>query len=174
MSRQSFATSSRADLARQQWQHECPELDASVMALFGRLIEANEMLNRLHLDPLDKAHDLRRGEFDVLATLRRSGEPYALSPTELYRSMMVSSGGMTNRLDRLEKAGLVRRRRNREDRRAIIVELSEMGLKKIDHILQDHVRGQEKLLELLDKKERESLENLLAALINSMSHQEQP
>lgn len=70
MSRQSFATSSRADLARQQWQHECPELDASVMALFGRLIEANEMLNRLHLDPLDKAHDLRRGEFDVLATLR--------------------------------------------------------------------------------------------------------
>lgn len=88
--------------------------------------------------------------------------------------MMVSSGGMTNRLDRLEKAGLVRRRRNREDRRAIIVELSEMGLKKIDHILQDHVRGQEKLLELLDKKERESLENLLAALINSMSHQEQP
>ncbi|ODP96450.1 hypothetical protein BGL48_02930 [Salinivibrio sp. SS3] len=170
MSRHNFTTTSRADSARQQWQHECPELDASVMALFGRLIEANEMLSRLHLDLLD----LRRGEFDVLATLRRSGEPYALSPTELYRSMMVSSGGMTNRLDRLEKAGLVQRRRNREDRRAIIVELTEMGIKKIDHILQDHVRGQEKILELLDNKERESLDNLLAGLINSMSHQEEP
>lgn len=172
MSRQNDNPSSRADLAHQQWRQECPELDASVMTLFGRLIEATEMLNRIHLDPQNKAHGLRRGEFDVLATLRRAGKPYALSPTELYRAMMVSSGGMTNRLDRLEKSGLVRRRRSHEDRRAVIVELTNEGLEQIDAILPEHLVGQEKLLESLDSGQREALDGLLASLIESMSRQE--
>lgn len=172
MSRQNCQSRSRADLALQQWQRECPEFDVSVMSLFGRLAEAAEMLNRLHLVPLNKTHGLQRGEFDVLATLRRSGEPYALSPTELYRSMMISSGGMTNRLDRLEKTGLVQRRRSHEDRRAVIVELTDEGLSKIDAMLTEHLAGQEKLLTSLGGEQREALDGLLATLIESMSKQE--
>lgn len=172
MSRQNPRSSSRADLALQQWQREYPECDASAMSLFGRLAEATEMLNRLHLVPLNKAHGLQRGEFDVLATLRRSGKPYALSPTELYRSMMISSGGMTNRIDRLEKAGWIRRRRSSEDRRAVIVELTDQGLDKIDDMLTEHLAGQDKLLDFLDTGQREALDELLAKLIESMSEQE--
>lgn len=172
MSRQNGGAPSRADIALQQWQRECPEFDASVMSLFGRLVEASEMFNRLHIAPLNKEHSLQRGEFDVLATLRRSGKPYALSPTELYRSLMVSSGGMTNRLDRLEKSGLVRRLRSSEDRRAIIVELTNKGLEKIDSVLVGHLSGQEKLLGNLDSSQREALDKLLAILIESMSEQE--
>lgn len=172
MSRQNNPRISRADLALQQWRRECPELDASVMSLFGRLVQASEMLNTLHLMPLNKAHGLQRGEFDVLATLRRSGTPYALSPTELYRSMMISSGGMTNRLDRLEKAGLVQRKRSHVDRRAVIVELTEEGLSKIDTMLTEHLSGQEQLLELLDSEKREALDGLLTMLIESMSKHE--
>lgn len=171
MSRQNGQLTSRADLARQQWQHECPELDASAMSLFGRLAEASEMVNRLHLAPLNKEHELQRGEFDVLATLRRSGKPYALSPTKLYRSMMISSGGMTNRLDRLEKAGLVRRRPSSDDRRAVIVELTDSGFSKIDTMLKDHLSGQEKLLKCMDSEQREAIDGLLAKLIESMSEQ---
>lgn len=156
----------------QQWRRECPEFDASVMSLFGRLVEASEMFDKLHLAPLNKMYSLQRGEFDVLATLRRSGKPYTLSPTELYRSLMVSSGGMTNRLDRLEKSGLVRRRRSREDRRAIIVELTNEGLKKIDVMLKEHLSGQEKLLEKLGSEQRKAMNGLLATLIESMSEQE--
>ena len=69
-------------------------------------------------------HGLDTGEFDVLATLRRAGEPYALRPTELYRSLMISSGGLTARLDRLEGAGLIRRRAAGDDARSVIVELT--------------------------------------------------
>lgn len=172
MSRQNPEPLPRAELALQQWQRECPELDASIMSLFGRLIEASETLNRLHLMPLNKTHGLRPGEFDVLATLRRSGEPYALSPTELYRAMMISSGGMTNRLDRLEKAGLVKRRRSHEDRRAIIVGLTDEGRNKINAMLTEHLAGQEELLELLDGEQRKALNGLLAKLLESMSKQE--
>ena len=80
------------------------------MTLFGRLNEATERAMRDHINPLFAQAGLQAGEFDVLATLRRSGAPYQLSPTRLYEATMISSGGMTDRLDRLERAGLVVRR----------------------------------------------------------------
>ena len=100
----------RADLAVQQWARERPDLRSLPMALFGRLNEAAERVMREHMNPLFARAGLQSGEFDVLATLRRSGAPYTLSPTQLYEAAMISSGGMTDRLDRLERAGLVVRR----------------------------------------------------------------
>src|ERR1700760_775428 len=85
----------RADLAIQQWARERPDLPSLPMAVLGRLAEASERVMRDHLNPLFEEAGLQAGEFDVLATLRRSGKPYLLSPTKLYETAMISSGGMT-------------------------------------------------------------------------------
>ncbi|MEF1245075.1 MarR family winged helix-turn-helix transcriptional regulator, partial [Vibrio campbellii] len=91
-----------------QWAKEKPELDTEPMAIMGRLMRiAKHMEN--HVAELHKRYDLKMGEFDVLATLRRSGKPYRLTPSELISSMMLTSGAMTNRLDKLEKKGLIAR-----------------------------------------------------------------
>ena len=100
----------RAQLAVEQWQQQRPDLDTLPMRLIGRLGEAGQVLNRDVLQPFFDEHRLHYGEFDVLATLRRAGAPHALSPTALYEAAMISSGGMTNRLDRLERAGLIERK----------------------------------------------------------------
>jgi DNA-binding MarR family transcriptional regulator len=100
----------RADVAVKQWTRERPDLRTLPMALFGRLSEAAERVMREHLTPMFAEVGLQAGEFEVLAMLRRSGPPYTLSPTQLYEAAMISSGGMTDRLDRLERAGLVVRR----------------------------------------------------------------
>jgi DNA-binding MarR family transcriptional regulator len=100
----------RAATAVEQWARERPGLPALPMEIFGRLSDASERVMRDHMNPLFAQAGLQPGEFDVLATLRRSGKPYLLSPTQLYEALMISSGGMTNRLDRLERAGLVERR----------------------------------------------------------------
>ena len=94
------------------------------MALFGRLNEASERVMRDHINPLFAKSGLHPGEFDVLATLRRSGAPYTLSPTQLYEAAMISSGGMTDRIDRLERAGLVVRRPDPRDRRGKLIVLT--------------------------------------------------
>ncbi|TIU18494.1 MAG: MarR family transcriptional regulator, partial [Mesorhizobium sp.] len=99
----------RAAKAIEQWNKERPDLDVSPMAVLGRLNEASSLIARERLAPLFARFGLQSGEFDVLATLRRSGSPYALTPTALYEATMVTSGAMTNRLDRLEKAGLILR-----------------------------------------------------------------
>ena len=99
----------RAQLAAEQWQQQRPDLDGFSMAVIGRLGELSQVISRDHLLPFFAEHGLQAGEFDLLATLRRSGEPYALMPTALYESAMISSGGMTSRIDRLEKAGLISR-----------------------------------------------------------------
>ena len=94
----------RADLAVEQWARERPDLRTLPMAIFGRLNEAADRVMREHMNPLFARVGLQAGEFDVLATLRRSGRPYMLSPTQLYEAAMISSGAMTGRLDRLERA----------------------------------------------------------------------
>ncbi|MGN8159458.1 MarR family winged helix-turn-helix transcriptional regulator [Salinisphaera sp. RV14] len=161
----------RADLAFSQWKKERPDLDAFPMMLFGRLLEAAELLDKTHLSPLYKKYNLQRGEFDVLATLRRSGEPYALSPTALYRMMMISSGGVTNRVDRLEKAGLVRRRRSPTDRRSVQVELTAEGLTRVDAMLTEHVERQRELIAHLSSEQKVELDSLLASLIRVLSNE---
>src|ERR1700736_60236 len=97
----------RADTAVEQWSRERPDLPALPMEVFGRLLDAAERVMRDHMSPIFAEAGLQPGEFDVLATLRRSGKPYALSPTHLYEAAMISSGGMTDRLDPLERARAV-------------------------------------------------------------------
>ena len=158
----------RADIAVKQWERERPELPALPMAVFGRLADAAERVTRDHMDPLFAQSGLQRGEFDVLATLRRSGAPYRLSPTQLYGALMISSGGMTNRLDRLEHAGLVERRPDPGDRRGKLIALTEAGKRVVDETIVRHVANEERLLAVLTRREQEQLNELLRKLITAL------
>jgi DNA-binding MarR family transcriptional regulator len=155
----------RADVAIKQWAEERPDLPALPMAVFGRLSEGAELVMRDHLNPLFATAGLQPGEFDVLATLRRSGDPYMLSPTRLYEAAMISSGGMTNRLDRLERAGLIERRPDPNDRRGKLIALTATGREVVDDTLTRHVANEEKLLSVLSAAEQEKLNALLKKLI---------
>ncbi|MCC3262384.1 MarR family transcriptional regulator, partial [Paenibacillus polymyxa] len=103
------------------WQRERPDIDANVMALVGRLLQAPHLLERNWFLPLAAQFELHQGEFDVIATLRRSGSPYAMTPTDLHEGLMLSSGAMTSRLDRLERKGLIERVPSPNDRRSTLV-----------------------------------------------------
>jgi DNA-binding MarR family transcriptional regulator len=155
----------RAAKAIEQWARERPDLDVTPMLVLGRLNEASSLIARERLAPLFARFGLQAGEFDVLATLRRSGQPYALTPTALYEATMVTSGAMTNRLDRLEKAGLILRGPHPNDRRGIVVQLTEKGLALIDEALSAHVANEHEILAGLSSAERETLAQLLEKLI---------
>lgn len=155
----------RADVATGQWARERPDLPALPMAVLGRLCEATERIMRDHFNPLFAGAGLQPGEFDVLATLRRSGDPCMLSPTNLYEALMISSGGMTNRLDRLERAGLVERRADPNDRRGKLIALTVDGRRIADETLTRHVANEVRLLSTLSSAEQELLNGLLQKLI---------
>lgn len=155
----------RAGDAAAQWARERPDLDPLPMVLIGRLLEAAHLIQRDGLAPFLAGHGLLYGEFDVLMTLRRAGAPYRLTPTALYEATMISSGGMTGRLDRLEKAGLVARHANPADRRGVLVGLTGRGLALIDGILEPHIANEDRLLSGLDRAERQALDGLLAKLL---------
>jgi DNA-binding MarR family transcriptional regulator len=158
----------RADLAAAQWARERPDLRTLPMTLLGRLNEAAERVMREHINPLFAGAGLQAGEFDVLATLRRSGAPYQLSPTTLYEATMISSGGMTDRLDRLERAGLVVRRPDPRDRRGKLIVLTDRGKRLVDDTLARHVANEERLLLSLTEAEQETLNALLKKLIAAL------
>jgi DNA-binding MarR family transcriptional regulator len=159
----------RAARAIEQWRRERPDLDVSPMGVIGRLNEASSLIARDRLAPVFARFGLQSGEFDVLATLRRSGAPYALTPTELYEATMVTSGAMTARLDRLEKAGLVQRAPHPSDRRGVVVQLTANGLALVDEALGAHVANEHEILAGLTGEERETLAKLLEKLIGSLS-----
>ena len=158
------------DIIVSQWKKEMEELDVAPMAVIGRI-------SRLagHLDKLLQANysrfSLHGGEFDVLAALRRSGEPYQLTPTELYSSLMITSGTITNRLDRLERVGLISRFPNPQDRRGTLVHLTEKGKTLMDEAYPVHIAYEEYLLTALDGGEREMLVSLLRKLLLSFENQ---
>jgi DNA-binding MarR family transcriptional regulator len=158
----------RADIAIEQWGRERPDLPSLPMAIFGRLSDANERVMRDHMNPLFAEAGLQPGEFDVLATLRRSGTPFLLSPTRLYEALMISSGGMTDRLDRLERAGLVERRPDPNDRRGKLIALTESGKRVIDETLGRHVANEQSMLSVLSRNEQEKLNVLLKKLIGGL------
>jgi DNA-binding MarR family transcriptional regulator len=112
-------------------------------------------------------HGLARSSWDVLASLRRVGEPYELSPTDLYVGLMRSSGAMTNRLRRLEHAGLIERVPDPADGRGLLVRLTPTGLRLIDQIAQQHMENERRLLSQLTGPEQETLESLLRRLLSS-------
>ncbi|MCB2427944.1 MarR family winged helix-turn-helix transcriptional regulator [Methylophaga pinxianii] len=143
-----------------QWRNENIESDLLPMAILGRLAKLGKYIDNdiLHCH---QQHDLRQGEFDVLATLRRSGKPYSLTPSELYQSMLLTSGAMTSRLDRLETKGLIRREHSQADRRSIQVTLTTRGKKTIDSVLPAHIAAQHRLLDGVSQRDRQVLAQLL-------------
>jgi DNA-binding MarR family transcriptional regulator len=117
----------------------------------GRLLDAAGRVTREHMNPLLAQAGLNVGEFDVLTPLRRAGEPYVLSPTQLYEAALISSGGMTDRLDRLERAGLVERRPDPNDRRGRQIALTAEGKRVIDDMIGRMVAMETKMLSVLKK-----------------------
>ena len=157
----------RAQKAAEQWVNECPDLETGPMVLLGRLTEAALVITRDRLNPTFASFGLQPGEFDVLATLRRSGSPYALTPTDLYEAAMISSGSMTNRIDRLEKCGLVERRPNPADGRGVLVALTATGTSTIDQAILAHVKTQRDVVHILSEQEQTQLSLLLKKLLRS-------
>lgn len=143
-----------------QWRRERPDLDPSPMAVFGRLSRLIATA-RPAIDAVFARHDLNSWSFDVLATLRRAGPPFRLSPGDLLASCMVTSGTMTHRVDQLEKAGLVARHANPEDRRSVLIGLTEAGRARVDAVVGEHVANEHRLLAALEPAERRALEAAL-------------
>ncbi len=143
-----------------QWGRERPDLDIGPMATIGRIKRLNQHLMR-GMEKTWAAYGLNAASFDVLATLRRAGPPYALSPGDLMASTLVTSGTMTHRIDQLEKAGLVERLRNPDDGRGFLVSLSPKGRDLIDEVVTDHVQTQAELVAGLSDAQRAQLDELL-------------
>jgi DNA-binding MarR family transcriptional regulator len=157
----------RIDRILAQWSRERPDLDTRAMGLVGRIQRAAATL-RPQLDDTHERSGLAGESFDVLASLRRSGRPYQLSPTQLYREMMLTSGAMTSRVDRLEEAGLVSRRADPQDRRGTLVRLTAKGKALIDAATTEHVANERRLLTGLSEREQLALAELLRKLLLSL------
>lgn len=152
---------------RAQWAKQRPDLDTEPMSLIGHVIRVSAHLS----DEMNKTfarHGLNAASFDVLATLLRSGPPYALSPNQLLATMMVTSGTMTNRIDQLEKDALVVRVRNPSDKRSVLVQLTAKGQQIIDAAVTDHVTTQKRLVSGLTEGERVSLNDLLRTYLTAV------
>ena len=149
------------DAIIEQWRRERPDLDVSPQAVFGRL---HRLADRLREDLVRGYADfgLGEGEFDVLATLRRSGEPYEMAPGEIARHTMVTTGAVSKRLDRLERDGLVVRAVSEQDGRGRVVRLTAAGRRTIDEAFEAHIAREHGLLAPLDAAEAQQLASLLA------------
>jgi DNA-binding MarR family transcriptional regulator len=154
----------RVDEIVRLWTQARPDLDPAPMAPIGRILRLARHLDR-ELAPVYRAKGLDFGLFDVLATLRRIGPPYRLTAGELHDWCMVTSGGMTARLQRLEEMGLVARRQDSTDGRVVRVELTSAGLEVIDELVVHHLEREEALLATLTRQERTELGALLRQLL---------
>lgn len=146
------------------WRAERPDLDASPMLVLSRV---TRLARRLDLErrAAFAAHELEPWEFDVLSSLRRAGAPYELTPGALMNELLVSSGTMTNRIDRLERAGLVSRSPAPDDRRAVLVALTPRGKTRVDEALISLLSCERQILAALDAEEAGTLGDLLKALL---------
>jgi len=153
----------RIDVMLEQWRRERPDLDLSALDTFGRLARLMAVLTP-RVERVLTAHGLRGGEFDVLAALRRSGEPFTMMPSGLSDELMMSRAGMTNRLDRLEAAGLVDRALDPGDRRSFRITLTAKGRDVIDAALTEHAANLARLLDALTEQERATLNRTLRTL----------
>ncbi|GHJ40688.1 MarR family winged helix-turn-helix transcriptional regulator [Streptomyces sp. TS71-3] len=151
------------DLIIDQWHRERPELDPSPMHVIGRITRLHWALDE-RLSRVFESFDLGRGEFDVLGTLRRSGPPYELTAGDLRGSTMVTSGAVTKRVDRLERAGLVSRRAAEDDGRGRLIRLTERGRELIDAAVEQHVKNETRLVAGLTAEEQDALTHLLRKL----------
>ena len=147
-----------------QWAAERPELDTGALALVGRLMRTAALAEETLVPPL-RERGLEPGWLDVLAALRRSGPRHELNPKHLLETVMLSSGGMTKRLDQLEHAGLVKRSPDPGDRRGTLVRLTPRGRRTIDRAIEAHIDNEQRLLAPLDEAQRRALDALLRKLL---------
>lgn len=146
------------------WQRERPDLDVAPLEVLSRVTRLARHLDRARRTAF-AAHGLEAWEFDVLAALRRAGEPYVLSPGQLLASTLVTSGTMTNRIDRLAARGLVVRAPDPDDRRGVRVGLTEAGKQRVDEALAALLARERELLEALSVQDQQALSTLLRRLV---------
>lgn len=146
------------------WRQERPDLDVEPLQVLSRVSRLAKHLDRARRAAFAE-HDLEPWEFDVLTALRRAGKPYELSPGALLRATLVTSGTMTNRIDRLAEAGLVRRRPDPEDRRGVLVSLTDSGLSRVDAAFAGLLRREHELLASLSAPSQRALADLLRTLL---------
>ena len=150
-----------------EWRRERPDLDPSPQGVIGRLHLVAGLLTD-ELVAVYAQHGLTEGDFDVLATLRRAGAPYERTPGELAEHTMVTSGGMSKRIDRLEGAGLVSRRASSTDGRGRVVALTPDGLERIDAAVTAHLANERRLVDELSPADARALERILTAWLGRL------
>jgi DNA-binding MarR family transcriptional regulator len=160
-------TPDAVDTILAQWARERPDLDCSPMGPIGRIKRCAALLQR-KLDETFEQFGLSCWEFDVLATLRRSGTPYCLAPTALFSTLMITSGTMTHRLKGLETRQLVLRLPNPDDARSVLVQLTPAGLALIDRAVAAHVENERRILSAIGVEELAVLDERLSQLLNAL------
>jgi DNA-binding MarR family transcriptional regulator len=158
------AVSDEVDDIVARWQAERPDLDVAPLQVLSRISRLGRHLDRARRAAF-AAHGLETWEFDVLSALRRQGPPYQLSPGALLRATLVTSGTMTNRIDRLAEAGLVGRQRDQQDKRGVLVQLTRRGRATVDAAMSDLLSRERELLSGLDPARQEDLAGLLRVLL---------
>jgi DNA-binding MarR family transcriptional regulator len=156
------------DAMIEDWERVRPDLDASGLGIVNRISLLAKHIER-HDKRLLSRFDLQPWAYEVLAALRRQGAPYELSPTDLRRVAMLSSGAMTTRLDRLEERGLVARSLSPDDRRSFVITLTPAGLELADRAISTRLAGVERILNLIRPAEQEELAQLLRRLMVTLT-----
>lgn len=156
-----------------EWRRERPDLDPSPVGVQGRIMLLSAHLMRQSEDWLAPL-GLGWEAFSLIVTLRRSGEPYELRPTDILRESLLTSGAITNRIDRVEKMGLVERRPDSNDRRSSAVRLTPAGLKLANEAIALHFAGVDERLDVLSTTERRQLAGLLSKLLGAMEEKAKP
>ena len=153
----------RVDAILEQWARERPDLDANPIGVIGRLSRVSRQIEA-QLETVYRAYGLDGGLYDVLATLRRSGEPFRLRSSEFAEALMLTASAATKRLDRLERAGLIRREPDPADRRAVQIALTRKGRRLVDAVTPRHLENERRLLAGLTPSEQRRLADLLRKL----------
>jgi DNA-binding MarR family transcriptional regulator len=161
----------RIDRARAEWAREKPDLDTSPMEVIGRMLRAAHLADA-RIRPVLRRAGLDRGAFDVLATLRRSGHPYRLTPTVLYQELVLTSGAVTHRVDALARAGLVERVPDPHDRRSSLVAMTGRGHAVVEEAMAAHMRCEAEMTAAMSGDGRRALAALLRELLLDMEKEE--
>lgn len=157
-------TPDHIDVLVGQWAAERPDLDLETMARVARVLAVARAIDA-RIAALGRGYGVDLAEGDVLFTLRRSGPPYRLTPSQISAALLVASGTLTSRLDRLERKGLIRRVPHPTDRRSLEVELTQTGLRGTDAAVTQHVRNEQELLAALSERERDQLDRIMRKLL---------
>jgi DNA-binding MarR family transcriptional regulator len=155
------------DVVISQWRRERPDLDPSSKEVTGRIMRLASRFGAAYSRVFAEL-GLPEGAYGTLVALRRAGPPYELTPSELARSRMMTSGGMTAALDRLERAGLLSRSPNPSDRRGTLIKLTDRGRTLVDRAMEAHAQAEHELLAALGERERRRLGELLRTLLISV------